>query len=98
MTGTETIGAQVLVQTCELLFLSAAVWVWRELARMGVNGPCQIGLGLLVLLRLSAAVTSATHPGRVLDWAWLTGALFSFVFLYTLYQMGLLICAWRRQA
>jgi len=97
MTPAEEVCARVVMEVCEVLFLGGAAWVWRELARRGVNGPCQLGLGLLVLLRLSAAVSNAgAPPTEAMSWTWLTGAVFSFVFLYTLYHMGLLISACRR--
>lgn len=73
------------------------MWVWRALMRLRVNGPCQIGIALLVLLRVSstAAVLVGAEQAS-LDYAWLTEALFSFVFLYTLYHMGVLIAVCRR--
>ena len=87
----------MVMDTCEVLFLAGAAWVWRELARRSVNGACQLGLSLLVLLRLSGAVTNVGRaPSEAMSWAWLTGAVFSFVFLYTLYHMGMLISACRR--
>ncbi|NLO05882.1 MAG: hypothetical protein GX131_08655 [candidate division WS1 bacterium] len=97
MTPTEIVLAQVLAGACEAMFLGGAVWVWRALMEMGVNGPCQLGIGLLVALRLSAA-TSALGTGGLppLDLTWLVGAAFSFLFLYTLYHMGVLIAACRR--
>ncbi len=97
MTPTEMICSQVVMGACEVLFLAGVAWVWRELMRMRVNGACQMGLALLVLVRLSAAASGAIGPAaRALDWMWLTEALFSFVFLYTLYHMGVLISACRR--
>jgi len=97
MTPAEGVCARVVMDVCEVLFLAGAAWVWPELARRGVNGACQLGLGLLVLLRLSAAVSNVgTTPTEAMSWTWLTGAVFSFVFLYTLYHTGMLISACRR--
>lgn len=97
MATTETICSYVAAGGFELLFLAGAAWVWRELARMRVNGPCQIGLGLLVVLRLSTAVAWASaENARAIDWAWLTEGLFSFAFLYMMYHVGGLISACRR--
>ena len=97
MTPAEGVCARMVMDMCEVLFLAGSVWVWRELARMGVNGACQFGLGLLVLLRLSVAVSSVGALGTdAMSWTWLTGAVFSFVFLYVLYHMGVLISACRR--
>lgn len=97
MATTETICSYAAGGVIELLFLAGAAWVWRELARMRVNGPCQIGLGLLVVLRMSAAMAwASTGSAGTIDWAWLTEALFSFAFLYMLYHVGGLITACRR--
>lgn len=96
MTPAEVLSAHVVMSMWEILFLAGAAWVWRELQRMGVNGACQLGLGLLVLLRLSALISSPpTTTGKTMDWTWLTGTVFSFVFLYTLYHMGVLIRSYR---
>lgn len=96
-TTTEAICSYVAAGGLELLFLAGAAWVWRELARMRVNGPCQLGIGLLVVLRMSAAMACAsTESAGTIDWAWLTEALFSFAFLYMLYHVGGLISACRR--
>jgi len=99
MTPAEQIFAQVLTVACDAAFLCAAAWVWRALMRRHVNGPCQLGIGLLVMLRLSA-MASVVGGGDAtpLDYAWLTEALFSFVFLYTLYHMGVLISRCRTAA
>lgn len=98
MTPAELIYARVLTTGCEAAFLGGAVWVWRALMRLHVNGPCQLGIGLLVLLRISAiaAVVSGTNASP-LNYTWLTEAVFSFVFLYTLYHMGVLIAGCRRR-
>jgi hypothetical protein len=97
MTPADVLCGQVLLAACEGLFLAGAVWVWRALLKMDVNGPCQLGIGLLVLLRLRTMIAAVGGPGSMaLDWAWLTEALFSFVFLYTLYHMGVLISTCRR--
>ncbi|MGC9318682.1 MAG: hypothetical protein ACP5KN_11695 [Armatimonadota bacterium] len=97
MATAELICAQVVTLLCEGLFLAGAALVWRALTRMRINGACQLGLGLLVLLRVSAAAStiggSSQNP---LTWVWLTEALFSFSFLYLLYHMGALISACRR--
>ena len=97
MTPADTLCAQVLAAGLEGLFLGGAIWVWRALMRMNVNGACQLGIVLLVLLRLNGAVFAFSEPERLaLNWAWLTEALFCFVFLYTLYHMGVLISVSRR--
>jgi len=96
MATAETICGHLLIAGFEVLFLAGAAWVWRELARMRVNGPCQIGLGLLVVLRLSEATAFAsTGSMRGLDWTWLTETLFSFAFLYMLYHVGVLVATTR---
>lgn len=97
MTPAELICAQVLTAGCEAAFLGAAAWVWRALMRMNVNGPCQLGIGLLVVLRFRAMASVVSGVDATpLDYAWLTEATFSFVFLYTLYHMGVLIAMCRR--
>lgn len=98
MTPAEVIYARALTAGCEAAFLGGAVWVWRALMRLHVNGPCQLGIGLLVLLRVSAmaAVVSGANAGP-LTYAWLTEAMFSFVFLYTFYHMGVLIAGCKRR-
>ncbi len=97
MTPAEGVCTRVVMEVCEVLFLVGSAWVWQELARRGVNGACQLGLSLLVLLRLSAAVSNVSRPPtEAMSWTWLAGAVFSFVFLYTLYHMGMLISACRR--
>ncbi len=98
MTPAELVCARVLTAGCEAVFLGGAVWVWRALMRLHVNGPCQLGISLLVLLRLSAmaAVMSGANASP-LTYAWLTEAMFSFVFLYTLYHMGVLIAGCKRR-
>jgi len=97
MTPAELMCTRGLMTGCELVFLVGAVWVWRALVRMRVNGACQLGLGLLVVVRAAAAVGMAGDAtASPLDWAWLTEVLFSFVFLYTLYHMGVLISMCRR--
>ena len=97
MTPAELVCAQVLTAGCDAMFLGGAAWVWRALMRLNVNGPCQLGIGLLVMLRLSAMASVVTAgSGNPLNYAWLTEALFSFVFLYTLYHMGVLIAMCRR--
>ncbi len=89
--------AQILAAACEGLFLAGAIYVWRALMRMKVNGVCQIGIALLVLLRLNGVVHAFSGTEQMaLGWAWLTEALFCFVFLYTLYHMGVLIAVCRR--
>jgi hypothetical protein len=97
MTPAELVCAQVVAAGCETVFLGGAAWVWRALMRLNVNGPCQLGIGLLVVLRLSvAASVFSGMDATPLDYAWLTETLFSFVFLYTLYHMGILIAMCRR--
>lgn len=97
MTPTDLIAAQVLTAGCEALFLAGAIWTWRALMRMRVNGACQMGIILLVLLRVNGAVFVFSGPEPMpLDFAWLTETVFCFVFLYTLYHMGVLISAYRR--
>lgn len=97
MTPAEVVWAHALTAGCEAVFLGGAAWVWRALMRLNVNGPCQLGIGLLVVLRLSVLVSVLSGgDGNPLDYAWLTEALFSFVFLYTLYHMGVLIATCRR--
>jgi len=97
MTPAELVCAQVLTAGCEAVFLGGAAWVWRALLRLNVNGPCQLGIGLLVMLRLSAMASVVSGvDANPMDYAWLTEALFSFVFLYTLYHMGVLIAMCRR--
>ena len=96
MMPAEAISAQVVMSLWEVLFLAGVAWVWRELQRMGINGACQLGLGLLVLLRLSALISSINAAtDKAMDWAWLTSTVFSFVFLYTLYHVGMLIRSYR---
>lgn len=98
-TTTEAICSYAAAGGLELLFLAGAAWVWRELARMRVNGPCQLGIGLLVVLRISAAMAwAATESTRAMDWARLTEGLFSFAFLYMLYHVGGLIATCRHVA
>jgi cbb3-type cytochrome oxidase subunit 3 len=98
MTTAEAICGYAVAGGFELLFLAGVAWVWRELARMRVNGPCQIVLGLLVALRLSTAVAwASTGSGWAMDWTWLAEGLFSFAFLYMLYHVGGLIAASRRE-
>lgn len=97
MTPAELITARLLTTGCDAMFLCGAAWAWRALMRMGVNGPCQLGIGLLVVLRLSAMASVVSGvDANPLDYAWLTETLFSFVFLYTLYHMGVLIAMCRR--
>lgn len=94
---TEMLCSQVVILGFEGVFLAGVAWVWRALMRMRVNGACQLGLGLLAIVRISSALTAIDGAdGLVLGWAWLTEALFSFVFLYTLYHMGVLISMCRR--
>ncbi len=98
MTPAESVCAWLLVAGLEIAFLVGVALVWRSLARLHVNGPCQLGLALLVMVRLSTASLPAATDSctGALSWTWLTEALFSFVFLYTLYHMGMLIAACRR--
>jgi hypothetical protein len=96
MTPAELICARLLTAGCEAAFLGGAVCVWRALMRINVNGPCQLGIALLVLLRVSAMAGILGGETSPLDYMWLTEAVFSFVFLYTLYHMGVLIAMCRR--
>ncbi|MEA3400652.1 MAG: hypothetical protein U9R79_05335 [Armatimonadota bacterium] len=97
MTPAELMCAQVVTLVCEGLFLAGAALVWRALYHMRINGACQLGLGLLVVLRVSAAAsTIGGPPQNPLTWTWLTEVLFSFSFLYLLYHMGALVSACRR--
>jgi hypothetical protein len=96
MTPAELISAQVITVSCEVAFLAAAALVWRALARMNVNGPCQLGIALLVMTRLGRMVSMASAAGASPPgYAWLTEVVFSFVFIYTLYHVAALIAMCR---
>jgi hypothetical protein len=96
MTPAELISAQVITVSCEVAFLAAAAWVWRALARLNVNGPCRLGIGLLVTMRLGRIVSMVSAGGASpLGYGWLAEVVFSFVFVYTLYHVGALIAMLR---
>lgn len=85
-----------LVVILDVLLCAGAVLVWRSLAGMRVNGPCQLGLALLVLAQLvSDATAIGQHNETLLNWPWLLHTVFCFVFLYMLYHVGVLISTCR---
>ena len=82
----------IVVGVVDVGFFLCALITWLALRRRGVNGPGQIALGLLVLARLAELAQrlpdglAPASPG-----AWLLTTAFSFIFVYTIYQMGRLI-------
>jgi len=85
-----------LVVTLDILLCAGATLVWRALLGMGVNGPCQLGLALLVLAQLVSDATSISERNAaLLNWSWLLHTVFCFVFLYMLYHVGALVSACR---
>ena len=85
-----------LVVALDVVLCAGAGLVWRLLVGMRVNGPCQLGLALLVLAQLvSDATAIAQCDEALLNWPWLLHTVFCFVFLYMLYHVGVLISAFR---
>ncbi len=93
----DALCATVLVVTCDVLLCVGGLVVWRSLARIRVNGPCQLGLALLVLTQLVSDASSLGQGSRAaVDWPWLLRTVFCFVFLYMLHHVGVLISTCRR--
>ncbi len=90
------IPTAIVVGVVDAGFFVCALITWLALRRRGVNGPGQIALGLLVLARLAELAQRLPHglvPAS--PSAWLLATAFSFIFVYTIYQMGQLIEAAR---
>ena len=89
----------LLVGVIDVGFFVCLTLTWLFLWRRGINGPCQLTLGLLGIAHLAELVRR--WPQGVLPadpWTWLCQIAFGFVFLYMIVHIGWLIEAARGRA
>ncbi len=83
------IPATIVVGVVDAGFIVCLLAIWCDLCRRGVNRPGQIALALLGAARLGELVErwpNGLVPASPANW--LLWTAFSFVFLYTIYQLG----------
>ena len=80
-------------------FFVCLIFTWLFLWRRGVNGPCQLSVGLLAAAQLTE-VAQRWPQGLVpaYPWIWVWRMIFGFVFLYMMVHIGWLIEAARRRS
>ena len=89
--------AAVLVGGFDLLLWAGAVLVWQALSSMQASRPCRLGVGLVVAAQLASSLSYfGSSPIPRLGWMWLMETVFSFMMLYLIYHMALLLSTCRR--
>ncbi len=91
--------AAIVVGVVDAGFFVCLIITWLSLRRQRINRPGQIALGLLAAARLGELLQRLPE-GLVppSPWNWLLWTAFSFLFLYTIYQLSRFIEAARDYA